>query len=64
MKCVRIVGQGIPMRMTDVDAAMLVSDGDGEYCTKSFWKQWHRDCGTEARAYVKTTGLQLSKGTR
>lgn len=38
MKCVRIVGQGIPVRLSDEDAHTLVNMGDGEYCSKGFWK--------------------------
>lgn len=40
-KCVRIVGQGIPIRMSDDDAFTIVHrDLDGEYCPKSFWKSY------------------------
>lgn len=39
MKCVRIVGQGLPVRMTDAEAARIVHvDKDGEYCPKSVWR--------------------------
>lgn len=42
MKCVRIVGQGVPVRLSDEDAFQIVErDLDGEYCSKSFWKQWY-----------------------
>lgn len=35
-KCFRVVGQGIPVRMSDEDAFQIVDrDGDGEYCPKS-----------------------------
>lgn len=38
-KCVRVVGQGIPVRMTDKQAFQLVErDKDGEYCSKRVWK--------------------------
>lgn len=40
MRCVRIVGQGVPTRLTDAEAAKVVRQGDGEYCTKEFWKKW------------------------
>lgn len=64
MKCVRMVGQGVPVRMPDDEAhQIVVHEGDGEYCSKSFWKGWHRMCGTEDRAYAKGTGLQLSKAS-
>lgn len=43
MKCVRIVGQGVPCRMSDVKAREIVEhDKDGEYCSKSFFKNWWR----------------------
>lgn len=41
MKCCRVVGQGIPHRFTDDDAARLIAEGDGEYCPKSVWKNFH-----------------------
>ena len=41
-KCIRIVGQGVPVRMSDEDAfQVVVRDGDGEYCSKRFWKDWY-----------------------
>lgn len=53
MKCVRVVGQGVPVRMPSEYAYTLVEkDHDGEYCTKKFWRDWHRKAGTEADAYV------------
>ena len=40
-KCIRVVGQGVPVRMSDVDAFQVVErDHDGEYCSKKFWKDW------------------------
>lgn len=54
MKCIRVVGQGVPIRMSDEDAFQWVErDGDGEYCSKSFWKEWHKANGTQAKAYHK-----------
>lgn len=41
MKCLRIVGQGLPVRMSDDDAARVIAEGDGEYCAKHVWKQFH-----------------------
>jgi hypothetical protein len=41
MKCLRIVGQGIPVRMSDADAARIIAEGDGEYCKKEVWKRFH-----------------------
>ena len=40
-KCVRIVGQGLPARMSDADAAQIIREGDGEYCPKRIWKRFH-----------------------
>ena len=41
-KCVRIVGQGVPVRYTDEEAFQLVErDGDGEYCSKGSWRKWY-----------------------
>lgn len=41
-KCLRIVGQGVPCRMSDDDAfQIVVRDGDGEYCPKKFWRAWY-----------------------
>jgi len=41
-KCVRVIGQGVPFRLSDDDAFEIVhKDHDGEYCPKSFWKDWN-----------------------
>lgn len=57
MKCVRVVGQGVPVRLTDEDALQLVDrDKDGEYCPKAFWKEWYDNHTSEAhrvRVYCK-----------
>jgi hypothetical protein len=38
-KCFQVVGQGIPVRMSDDDAFQIVErDHDGQYCPKSVWK--------------------------
>lgn len=40
-KCVQVVGQGVPVRCTDAEAReIVVKDHDGEYCSKSVWKEW------------------------
>lgn len=53
MKCVRMVGQGIPVRVSNEDAHQIVEiDKDGEYCSKSFFKQFMADCQDEN--YVKS----------
>lgn len=46
-KCIRVVGQGVPVRMSDEKARVWVEvDHDGEYCGKEFWKQWYAAHGT------------------
>jgi hypothetical protein len=41
-KCIRVVGQGVPVRMSDADAfQVVIRDLDGEYCTKQFWRDWY-----------------------
>jgi hypothetical protein len=40
-KCIRVVGQGVPVRLSDDDAFAVVRDGDGGYCAKEFWKVWY-----------------------
>ena len=43
MKCVRFVGQGVPVRLSDQQAFRIVEiDKDGEYCSKTFWRNWYR----------------------
>lgn len=38
-KCFQVVGQGIPVRMSDDDAfQVVVRDGDGQYCSKTMWR--------------------------
>ena len=42
MKCVRVVGQGVPVRMPDAEAFALVHImGDGDYCPKKLWREWY-----------------------
>lgn len=41
MKCVQVVGQGVPIRMTDDDAARLVREGDGQYCPRKTWRLFY-----------------------
>jgi hypothetical protein len=39
-KCFQLVGQGVPVRMSDADAfQVVVRDHDGQYCPKSVWKR-------------------------
>lgn len=38
-KCVQVVGQGVPVRMSDADAfQVVVRNHDGQYCPKSRWR--------------------------
>lgn len=38
-KCFQVVGQGVPVRMSDEDAFQIVDrDHDGQYCPKHVWK--------------------------
>lgn len=47
MKCIRAVGQGVPVRMSDDDAFQIVErDRDGEYCSKNFYKKWYAGTDT------------------
>lgn len=42
MKCIRVVGQGVPCRVTNEVAFRVVDlDKDGEYCSKRFFKEWY-----------------------
>jgi hypothetical protein len=42
MKCIQLVGQGVPVRVSDEEAfQIVVRDGDGQYCSKSFWREWY-----------------------
>ena len=60
MKCVQLVGQGVPVRVSDEDAYQLVViDKDAEYCPKWIWKQ-HYDRREEPR---KISQL-LTKGSK
>lgn len=55
MKCVQVVGQGIPTRMSDDEAFCLVElMKDGEYCPKHVWREYYasRD---PAAGYSKLT---------
>ncbi len=54
MKCVRLVGQGVPTRLSNTEAAAIVREHDGEYCPKSFYRDWW----TRARNYANVqTGM-------
>jgi len=48
MKCVRIVGQGVPVLLSDDDARRIVEVyHDGEYCKRQFWKDWYDRVGAD-----------------
>jgi len=39
-KCIRVVGQGTPVRLSDDNAfQVVVRDHDGEYCSKTLFKR-------------------------
>jgi hypothetical protein len=40
MKCIRIIGQGVPVRLRNTEADKIVRVGDGEYCTKRVFKDY------------------------
>jgi len=42
-KCIRVVGQGVPVRLSDEDAFQVVErDRDGQYCPKHEFKSWYQ----------------------
>lgn len=61
MKCVRIVGQGVPVRVTDEVARRVVEqEHDGEYCPKSFFKDWYaRNTAVTRESATDYTGKRL-----
>lgn len=62
MKCVQIVGQGLPVRMSDEDArTIVVVDHDGEYCPKRVWKQFH-DHNLDPRFQTRVASYIDSRG--
>lgn len=41
-KCIQVVGQGIPVRLSDDDAFQVVErDHDGQYCSKKLFKHYY-----------------------
>lgn len=59
-KCIRVVGQGVPCRMSDDDAFQVVErDHDGEYCPKSFWREWYEE--VEDLGIRKLVGTKISE---
>lgn len=60
MKCVRIVGQGVPLRLTDDTAFDVVHrQGDGEYCSKSFFESWYEGKPEARKRATDYTGKRL-----
>jgi len=57
MKCVQVVGQGIPTRMSDDDAFVMVHLlGDGQYCPKSVWRKHVAHMATLSAQYPDYSG--------
>jgi hypothetical protein len=51
-KCVQVVGQGVPSRLSDDDAFQIVErDHDGQYCSKAIWRNFY-DLNRKPRSYV------------
>jgi hypothetical protein len=43
-KCVQIVGQGVPIRLSNDDAHRIVAiNHDGQYCPKSVFKAYRKN---------------------
>lgn len=43
-KCVQIVGQGVPVRLSNDDAHRVVAvEHDGQYCPKSVFKKYRAE---------------------
>jgi hypothetical protein len=69
-KCIRVVGHGVPVRMSDDDAFQIVErDLDGEYCSKRFFKEWYgpsadfpeKAVREELRARLVTGAITMTK---
>ena len=59
-KCFQVVGQGVPVRMSDEDAFQIVDrDKDGQYCSKKLWREWYAPIPPADR-----TGLAKLVGTK
>lgn len=62
-KCFQVVGQGIPVRMSEADAKRVVEiDKDGEYCPKRLWKEFHD--GNADERYRERTFHRLDEKNR
>ncbi len=59
-KCIQLVGQGVPTRVTDAEAFQIVErEGDGQYCSKKFWRDWYAPSETfpDGRTPSRSTAL-------
>lgn len=60
MKCIQVVGQGVPVRVSNEDAHQIVAvDRDGSYCPKHIWKQWY-----DRRGEVRRIITNIRRATR
>lgn len=60
MKCIRVVGQGVPCRVTNEVAFRVVDlDKDGEYCSKRFFKEWYANDPAARENATDVTGKRL-----
>lgn len=56
-KCICVVGQGVPVRLSDEDAfQVVVRDHDGEYCSKKLFKEWYQPSYTPYVAKLQSDG--------
>lgn len=64
MKCVQIVGQGIPVRLTNEDARRVVEvDKDGQYCPKHVFKKFWAECPDEAAKAAMLKKLERDRAS-
>lgn len=60
-KCIRVVGQGIPVRMSDDDAfQIVVRDHDGDYCPKRVWKEYYDTPDKSERLTARLVGNKIT----
>lgn len=65
-KCIQLVGQGVPVRMTDDEAFQIVDrEKDGQYCSKNLWREWYAPSKTfpEGREPARTAAQIASAVT-
>lgn len=65
MKCIQLLGQGIPIRVTNDDADFLVrTDHDAEFCPKSVFKEYrkaHPEHPARSRIDVRRHAVRASQ---